>query len=320
MEKQLPAQAYGQRLRYERRSRGWTRDKLAEMIDVYKTYIGRWEREEVLPSPSYQQKLCELFGKTAKELGFIPDVSSKMLPAPANVDENSPPTRNATEVFRRQLRHEREVRGWSQVDLARALDVPYTNISRWESGRTLPSQDYWEKLSELFGKGVQQLGLVLNTPEQEEIEDSSPNYGKRLRYLRKLKAWNQMRLASEVGTTPRSIVRWERGETLPELYFQQRLCELFGKDPEELGFIQEQVELTDIPPLSLHNDRVPNVLLIRQRRVRGWTQRDVAEKIGTYPVNISRWERGETIPDQNFQQKLCELFRCGHEELGLSQG
>src|SRR5229473_1280145 len=114
MEKQVPAQAYGQRLRYERKLRGWTRDKLAEMINVYKTYIGRWEREEILPSPSYQKRLCELFGKTAQELGFISDVSSKMLPTPANLEENPPPNRNATGIFRRQLRHERELRGWSQ--------------------------------------------------------------------------------------------------------------------------------------------------------------------------------------------------------------
>ena len=127
-----------------------------------------------------------------------------------------------------------------------------------------------------------------------------------------------MRLAREVGTTLRSVVRWEQGETLPELRFQQRLCELFGKDPEELGFIQGQVGLTDVTPLPMHTDKTQNVLLLRQRRVRGWTQRYVAEKIGTYPVNISKWERGETIPSQNFQQKLCELFRCSYEDLGLS--
>src|SRR5437588_10296872 len=85
MEKQLPAQAYGQRLRYERKLRGWTRDKLAEMMDVYRSYIGKWEREEVFPFPFYRQRLCELFGKTAQELGFISDVSSKMLPTPANL-------------------------------------------------------------------------------------------------------------------------------------------------------------------------------------------------------------------------------------------
>src|SRR5947208_3167047 len=118
MEKQIPAQVYGKRLSYERRLRGWTRDKLAEMLGVYKTYIGRWERGETLPALLYQQRLGELFGKTAQELGFRSGVSSRMSLTPAN------PVRNTTELFRRQLRHERELRGWSQADLAHALGVP----------------------------------------------------------------------------------------------------------------------------------------------------------------------------------------------------
>lgn len=288
------------------------------MLGVFKTYIGKWEREEVLPSPLHQQRLGELFGKTAQELGFTLDASPRRLPF---LDRSNP----LTESFRRQLKYERELRGWSQNDLARALGVHYSNINRWERGQTFPSRDYWEKLAELFDKTFQELGLVRDTSEQEYpehefiIKSPFPRYGRRLSYLRRLKAWNQTRLAREVGTTPRSIMRWESGQAFPELRFQQRLCELFGEDPEKLGFIQEQVELTEASLLHLHNGRTPNVLLLRQRQVRGWTQRDVAEKIGTYPVNISKWESGETHPKQDFQQKLCELFRCKLEDLGLLQ-
>lgn len=311
MKKQLSAQNYGQKLRYERELRGWTRDELAEMLGVYKTYIGRWEREETLPSYPDQQRLCELFGKTAQELGI------------SDAPDQCPPyyrlTGNETDLFGLMLKHEREARGWSQAGLAFALKVPYSNISRWERGKTLPAHDYWQKLTELFGKTVQELGLVSNVPEREAIAGSPPNYGQRLRHLRKLKAWDQKRLAKEVGTTPRSIVRWERGETLPELRFQQRLCELFGKDPEELGFIQGQVELTDISPLPEHTDKTSNVLLLRRRQLHGWTQRDVAERLGTYAVNISRWERGEATPNLDSQQRLCELFQCSsHRDLGFS--
>src|SRR6266496_1946551 len=144
-------------------------------------------------------------------------------------------------------------------------------------------------------------------------------YGQRLSYERKLRGWNRDTLAEKLGVYKTYIGRWERGERLPSLLYQQRLGEILGKTAEELGFIQEQVELTDATPLPSHNDRIPNILLIRQRRVRGWTQRDVAEKIGTYPMNISKWERGEANPSQEFQQKLCELFGCSYEDLGLLQ-
>ncbi len=310
MEKQLSRQTYGQILRHEREARGWTRDTLADLIGVYKTYIGRWEREEAIPSYPDQQRLCELFGKTAQELG-ISDAPSLRPPYYLI-------TGNETDLFGLKLIHERESRGWSQADLALALEVPYPNISRWERGETLPTHDYWQKLTELLGKTVQELGLVPNMPEQESRVDSSRYFGQRLRYLRKLKAWNQERLASEVGTTLRSIMRWEQGKTLPEIRFQQRLCEIFGKDPEELGFIQERVALTDTPPLSAYNGKASNFLLLRQRQVRGWTQRDVAEKISTHVMNVSRWERGEAVPDEDFQRKLCDLFQKTNEELGFT--
>jgi transcriptional regulator with XRE-family HTH domain len=58
-------------LRRERQLRGWSQTYLAQQIDVPDYYISRWERGEVLPSPFYQQKLCEFFGKTAEELGML---------------------------------------------------------------------------------------------------------------------------------------------------------------------------------------------------------------------------------------------------------
>src|SRR5215469_5071906 len=58
-------------LRHERQLRGWSQAHLAEQIDVPDYYISRWERGEVFPSPYYQQKLCEVFGKTAEELGML---------------------------------------------------------------------------------------------------------------------------------------------------------------------------------------------------------------------------------------------------------
>src|SRR6266851_3096851 len=60
-----------ERLRRERQLRGWSQVYLAEQIRVPDYYISRWERGDVLPSPYYQQKLCEVFGKTAEELGML---------------------------------------------------------------------------------------------------------------------------------------------------------------------------------------------------------------------------------------------------------
>jgi len=59
--------------------------------------------------------------------------------------------------------------------------------------------------------------------------------------------------------------------------------------------------------------------LKRERERRGWSQADVAEKIGTTAPNVSRWEHGITSPGPYFRQKLCQLFEKTVEELGLLQ-
>ena len=61
----------------------------------------------------------------------------------------------------------------------------------------------------------------------------------------------------------------------------------------------------------------PNQLLKRERELRGWSQADVAEKIGGDPKTVGRWERGITSPGPQLCQKLCELFGKNTEELGL---
>jgi transcriptional regulator with XRE-family HTH domain len=48
--------------------------------------------------------------------------------------------------------------------------------------------------------------------------------------------------------------------------------------------------------------------LVAARLARGWSQWEVADKIGTTNMNISRWERGLTRPGPYFRRKLCALF------------
>jgi tetratricopeptide (TPR) repeat protein/transcriptional regulator with XRE-family HTH domain len=60
-----------------------------------------------------------------------------------------------------------------------------------------------------------------------------------------------------------------------------------------------------------------NTLLLRERERRCWTQQELADKVGTTPLNIGRWEQGKTKPGPHFRQKLCEVFEKNVYELGL---
>src|SRR4249919_753775 len=59
------------------------------------------------------------------------------------------------------------------------------------------------------------------------------------------------------------------------------------------------------------------MLLKQAREEHGWSQKDVAEKIGTDPKTVSRWERGVAYPSPYFRQKLSELFKKSLRELDL---
>jgi len=80
--------------------------------------------------------------------------------------------------------------------------------------------------------------------------------------------WSQQKLAELLGTTPVSISRWENGVNHPFPYFQERMCEVFGKTPAELGLLsspdeageslQSQGESPPAPGVSRINT-IPNM-------------------------------------------------------------
>lgn len=70
-------QVYISRLRQERERRGWSRNYIAEQIEVDVVTVGRWERGERLPHPIYRQKLCDLFAMNALDLGLFSEPSQE---------------------------------------------------------------------------------------------------------------------------------------------------------------------------------------------------------------------------------------------------
>ncbi|HEU5381898.1 MAG TPA: tetratricopeptide repeat protein [Ktedonobacteraceae bacterium] len=70
--------------------------------------------------------------------------------------------------FSRQLKSERELRGWSQARLAELLTTDTKTVSRWERGVALPVSYYREKLSSLFDKTPLELG-ILEAPSSDSF-------------------------------------------------------------------------------------------------------------------------------------------------------
>jgi WD40 repeat protein/transcriptional regulator with XRE-family HTH domain len=76
MENHIP---FHEQLKYERERRGWSQADLAEKVRCDTKTVGRWESGERIPRSYYRQALCELFSKSAEELGLVkmrPNISS----------------------------------------------------------------------------------------------------------------------------------------------------------------------------------------------------------------------------------------------------
>jgi transcriptional regulator with XRE-family HTH domain len=58
-------------------------------------------------------------------------------------------------------------------------------------------------------------------------------------------------------------------------------------------------------------------ILKRERVLHGWSQGDVAARIGSDPKTVGRWERGITFPGPHLCQQLSQLYEKSVQELGL---
>jgi eukaryotic-like serine/threonine-protein kinase len=60
-------------LKSEREQRFWTQEDVAKQVGTSAVNVSRWERGITSPSLFFRNKLCEIFGKSAQELGLVAD-------------------------------------------------------------------------------------------------------------------------------------------------------------------------------------------------------------------------------------------------------
>src|SRR5439155_14236924 len=66
--------------------------------------------------------------------------------------------------------------------------------------------------------------------------------------------------------------------------------------------------------------RVPfHKQLQAERHKHGWSQNEVASRIGCGVKTLGRWERNESLPQPLYRRKLCELFAKSPEEFELTE-
>jgi transcriptional regulator with XRE-family HTH domain len=200
-----------------------------------------------------------------------------------------------------------------------------------------------------MSKIATEFGLVQEGPASQGTQRKGANPPlTELRYCRKMRHWTQADLADrlyqlcspeEIKEQGRGVINanmvggWERGEHLPSLFWQGKLCEVFGTTANQLGLLQVQ----DDPKVkgdtgTQRKGANPPLHELRYRRkMRHWTQADLADELyqlcspeeieqGRGVVNagmVGGWERGKHLPSPFWQKKLCLLFDTTPNQLGL---
>ena len=72
-----------------------------------------------------------------------------------------------TKMWNEILRYQRELRGWSQLRVAKALGTEEKRVSEWERGKSKPSPRYRAKILKLFEKNAQEFGFL-----DQELSDA----------------------------------------------------------------------------------------------------------------------------------------------------
>ncbi|MGB8346691.1 MAG: helix-turn-helix transcriptional regulator [Ktedonobacteraceae bacterium] len=145
-------------LRWQRDNRGWSLRKVADLIydlsikdgegcGITGNLVSRWERSEIMPSPFYREKLCQVFELSAVELGLLEELSpvsaSSAIAEALPMTETTPPSQ-ATESVR-----EDEVIDGEYVEV---VDIP----------KGAPeTQELNNPMDQLRRKFLQEAGVVL---------------------------------------------------------------------------------------------------------------------------------------------------------------
>lgn len=149
-------------LRRARQERGWSQRVVADRIGAPQdTMITRWERGNAFPSPYYIERLCQLFGMTATELGLLPEepAGEAML---ADIPASGSLTRTLHNLPLQPtsfLGREHEVN--SVGDLLRRHDVRLITLTGTGGiGKTRLALQVAEEVSDQFADGVFFVGLA----------------------------------------------------------------------------------------------------------------------------------------------------------------
>src|SRR3972149_95982 len=123
-----------------------------------------------------------------------------------------------------------------------------------------------------------------------------------IRDLRNEKGWTLQALADALCVDLSSALRWERGASSPSHLAAEKLERLRSRS------IPPSVALQPTLQQAGGAARLDADAIKKLRKDTGWSQKDLAERIGVSRVTLERWECGRTRPAPLALEQLEHLL------------
>ncbi|MEX1138902.1 MAG: helix-turn-helix transcriptional regulator [Bacteroidota bacterium] len=132
--------------------------------------------------------------------------------------------------------------------------------------------------------------LTAKRPKSNKFPKSLVTIGNHLRARRLELKLLQKDVARLIAVDETTVYNWERGYTKPPLRHMPKILEFLGYDP------------------SPNEPRTIGEKLLKYRRDRGMTQKELARQIGIDPTTLSRLERNKNRCFSSVLKKSSEFF------------
>jgi transcriptional regulator with XRE-family HTH domain len=195
-------------------------------------------------------------------------------------------------VLPNRIQEYRKARGLSAEELAERTELSPSYITRMERGERNVSLKNLQKLADALGCVPQDL-IGTDAISQQHRDIVAPK--NRIQEYRKARGLSAEELAELAELSPSFISLMERGLRNLSLKNLQKLAEALGCTPQDLiGWDVEATELGEI----IH----------AQRKLKGWTQAELAQQIGMSSGAVSQFESNAIKPTPAVLTELSKVF------------
>jgi transcriptional regulator with XRE-family HTH domain len=149
---------------------------------------------------------------------------------------------------------------------------------------------------------LQFVPITLKALKPKEIYFEPQILGEHIRKRRLLLKITQKALAGILKVSQYSIINWERGQFQPsKAATLHRIIEFLGYDPLPVG------------------QTIPERLR-QKRRLKGWGQRELAERLGVDRCTVTGWELGGTILKRSHRSMVARFLGLAEADLTCEMG